>query len=106
MNDRPRLTIYNAKNPEERVTIDPTTALGKRLIQGLHNPSKKGGAKGARIRWGSPEERAARWEDYQAACDQLHARRPELSWNSICENVANANNVDPKTIQRHCRKPW
>jgi len=54
---------------------------------------------------GSKQEKQKRWKTYQIELNSLHAKKPNLSYASLCINIANKFGVTQKTIQRRTANP-
>jgi hypothetical protein len=64
-----------------------------------------GGKKGTETYHGNEKEKKEERLGYQRAVDRLHAKRPYLSHNKICEILAPEFEKSTKTIQRHTQNP-
>lgn len=75
----------------------PTLALGTKV---------RLGAKQGHIElYGTVEEKQERWNNYQTHIDNLHRKRPNLSYEDLCRLASKEFNCSPKTIKRHTENP-
>jgi hypothetical protein len=64
-----------------------------------------GARSGHEERYGTTEEKLARFADYQAFIDVEHARWPRLSYTALAERAAKHFKCSAKTIKRHTKNP-
>jgi len=63
--------------------------------------TRSGGKKGQRARFGSDLEKRAARAKFQQTCDDLRARHPDWSANSVYKNAAKVHDVSTRTIRRY-----
>jgi len=74
---------------------DDNAKLGARM--------RRGQKKGHAARYGTADEKAVLYAQYQAEVDRLRAENPHLKRNRICLMAAVKFHVTEKTVKRHTR---
>jgi hypothetical protein len=90
----------------------------ERALQRAHSESEKarahekigqevvtGGSKGHLACYGTPGEKRARWDAYQAHVDAQHMLHSSWSYAALTKDASTRLGVSQKTIYRHVHKP-
>ncbi len=99
--EKTSVLLLNIGKLFERIHVRPAEPAVRRGLA-----IAAGGRKGTVIRYGTEADRAKCWQSYRQACDEMHKRKPALTWNAVCDNVARDLKISVSTIKRHCRKSW